>query len=682
MLTNLVTFALLGLGSGALIGGLAMGIVVSFRGSGLVNLATGAIATLGAYTFYGLRSGGYLYLPLIPFAPARVTLGAPMGTGPAFVIALAVCAATGALFDLLVLRRLRGASPLAKLVASLGLMLTIQAFVVLRFGSDGAAAPAVLPDSASLSVFGTPVPTDQFILVGILALVTIALSVLYRYTRFGLATLAAAENESSAMLRGLSPNVLSLANGVLAAVIACALGILAAPLTSLDPNTIVLAVIPALAAALFASFTSLPTAAVAGLLMGVVGSWITYLQSLSWFPTTSGLPLPGVTDVIYFLAIVVAMILRGRRVPSRGTIREARLPESPVPQHMARATTAIAVAGVIGLLVLPYDFRQALVSTIIGAVLCLSLVVITGFVGQVSLLNLALGGIAAFITSKLALHAGIGFPIGPMIGVAASAAVGFASGIPALRVRGVNLAIVTLAAAVALENFGFNNGTWGAGATASPVPAPTLVGLDLGTRAGFPIGSGGIPTPVFGLVALAAAILVALLVASLRRSSLGQKMLAVRSNEKAAAAAGLNVAGVKLVAFTVSSAIAGIGGVLYAYNFGSVSTDQFTLMVGLSFVAYAFLGGIASVGGAIFGGLLTAGGLCSYALQKWAGIPSDWELIIGGLALVVTVALNPEGLVAGSKLAYRRIAARRRGTRVAAIQGAPVPEIGASTREP
>src|SRR4051812_12464830 len=122
-MSQLLLFVLLGLGPGALVAGIALGIVLGHRGAGVINLATGAIAMLGAYVFFGLKTTGELFLPPTPFAPHPVALGGPWAPPPAFVVAVAVCALTGALFDALVLRRLRGASPLAKLLASLGLLL-------------------------------------------------------------------------------------------------------------------------------------------------------------------------------------------------------------------------------------------------------------------------------------------------------------------------------------------------------------------------------------------------------------------------------------------------------------------------------------------------------------------------------------------------------------------------------
>jgi branched-chain amino acid transport system permease protein len=135
------------------------------------------------------------------------------------------------------------------------------------------------------------------------------------------------------------------------------------------------------------------------------------------------------------------------------------------------------------------------------------------------------------------------------------------------------------------------------------------------------------------------------LVARIRISSLGRRMLTVRSNERAAAALGTNVTGVKLAGFAIASAIAGLAGTLYAYNFGSVVPDRYDAISGVALIAYAYLGGITSIGGALLAGLFVTGGVNLYVLEQ-LGVPGNWELLLAGLALMVTVALNPAGVAA------------------------------------
>lgn len=644
---------LLGLGVGALISGLGLGLVLSYRGSGLINLSIGAVAMLSAYVFYTLRTAGQLWLPPIPFAPDAISLGHPWSTGPAFVVAVAVAAFTGLLFDVIVLRRLRNSPPLAKLLAALGLLITLQAIAVLRFGTTGQGAPQVFSEapSATVKLFGQYIPEDRFILAGIVVAAALLLHFLYRKSRFGIATRAAAENETKAMLAGLPANRLSLINTVLAFVLAGALGVLVAPMTSLDPTTIALTVVPATAAALFARFTSFSIVVVAGLLMGVVDSLVTYFSSQSWFPKSGGVALPGVSELLFFLAVVIAMYLRGAKLPERGHLTEARLPPAPRARHIALPATGATILAVVGLLAFSYDFREAEIESLIGAMVCLSFVVTTGLVGQISIVQLGLAGIAGFSVSKLAIHASIGFPIGPLIGMVAATVVGLLVASSALRVRGVNLAIVTLAAALALQEFVFSNTTVGGGDTGALVPSPHLLGINLGTAAAFPINDSSPPSPVFGFLCLAALVVVGLLVAGLRRSGLGQRMIAVRSNERAAAAVGVNVRTTKLIAFAIAAGIAGLAGSLYGYNYGSVTPASFSVVLALSFVAFAYLGGITTVSGAIVGGLVCTGGLGIQAANVWFGVPVAYQSLIAGLALIQTIMFNPRGIAGTLALA-------------------------------
>jgi ABC-type branched-subunit amino acid transport system permease subunit len=259
-------------------------------------------------------------------------------------------------------------------------------------------------------------------------------------------------------------------------------------------------------------------------------------------------------------------------------------------------------------------------------------------------MQVALAGVCGFVVAHLGEHLGIGFPLAPIIGIAAATVAGLLVAVSALRVRGVNLAVVTLAAAVAIESFGFDNVTWGGGSGGAPVGSPHLFGLDLGPHAGFFLGDSNPPSPVFGFVCVVVVVALMLLVGSLRSSDLGRRMLAVRSNERAAAAAGIHVRNVKLAAFAISSAIAGAAGALYAYNFGSVDPARFGVVVALGFVAYAYVGGITTVAGAVVGGMLVTEGLVGYSSEKWLSIPVEYQLLVGGLVLIFVLVTAPEGL--------------------------------------
>jgi branched-subunit amino acid ABC-type transport system permease component len=633
-------FALLGLGSGALIAGIALGVVLTYRGSGIINLAVGAVAMFAGYIFWALRTGWF---------------GPVFDTPPALVLSLIAALVMGALMELLAFRPLRTASPLAKMAASIGILLFTQGAMLLAFGTSAKRAPSILTND-TVEMFGVTVPINRFVLAGIVVAAACVLTVVYRWSRFGLATRAASESEVSAMLAGLSPNTLSMANTLLASLVAGGLGVLAGSLTQLNAVTLPLQVIPALAAALFARFTSFWIACAAGLLIGMATSELSYLSTLSWFPKDQGHAMPGINELFIFVVIVIAMFVRGASLPGRGELVEKRLPLAPRPERLVRPAVIGTVLCGLALVLLPFDFRQALTNSMIGAALILSVIAITGFLGQISAAQLALSGVSGLVLSRLATEWGIEFPLAPLIAAAVVTVLGLIIAVSALRVRGVSLAVVTLAGAIAIEQFIFVNSTWGGGLGGSPVPQPELLGVQLGTNAPFRGRDGKLPSPIFGFVVLGTTVALCLLVAALRRSALGQRMLAVRSNERAAAAAGINVRYVKLSTFAIGSFIAAIAGALYAYNYGSISATRFSALNGLSLIALAYLGGVTMVAGAIFAGLITPEGLFPHIFDKWV-LPDDkvgpWTAVVAGGALVLTLIVNPDG-IAGSDYAKRQ----------------------------
>ena len=649
---QILLFIVLGLGSGALIAGISLGVVLTYRGSGIINLSVGAMAMLGGYAYWALTTGKIATLP----------------SGAALPLALLFVVACGALVEFAVFRPLRNSSPLSKMVSSLGVLLIAQSAMLLAFGTTPQPEPSILP-TTGFTMFGSVIGWDIIILaVGVLV-ITAALWAVYKWTRFGLATRAASENEAAAMLGGLNPVRISLANTLLSSLLAGVLGILAAAITQLDPRTLPLQIIPALAAALIASFTSFWGATISAFVLSILYSLINYMSAQTWFPQSGGVALPGTIDLLTFLIIIGVLFWRGARIPGRGDLVERRLPEAPRPQHLWRTALICAVIGVVLLIVFPYDFRQAHINTLIGAIMALSLVVITGYVGQISVIQLSLAGAAGFAVSHMAVNFGIPTLVGALIGIAVAVIIGVITAVSAVRVRGVSLAVVTLAGAVAIENFGFTNTTWGGGTTGSPVAEPNFFGIDLGANAGFRGIDGNVPSPVFGFLCLACCILLCVGVGFLRRGKLGQQMLAIRSNERAASAAAINPRTVKLYAFTIAAFIAGVAGVLYAFDFGSVSQDRYDPFVALSLIAFAYAGGITLISGAVFAGLISAQALFPYALQDWFGLSGNWFLLFGGVVLIITLLQNPTG-VAGDF--YRRLHKKPQFH---------APDVAAATRE-
>jgi branched-chain amino acid transport system permease protein len=265
--------------------------------------------------------------------------------------------------------------------------------------------------------------------------------------------------------------------------------------------------------------------------------------------------------------------------------------------------------------------------------------------------------VSGFTVSRAFASWGLEFPWGPLVGTVAAVVIGMLVGASALRVRGVSLAVVTVAGVVAIERFGFINPNWGAGSTGSPVKQPRLFGVNLGSHAGFKGLDGNLPSPVLGFVFVIVAAVLCVLVGNLRRTTLGQQMLAIRSNERTAAAAGINVTRVKFAAYAISSLIAGTAGWMYAYNFESVSALRFGFLVALGFVAFAYIGGISMVSGAVVGGMFVTQGLVPYSFQRLLHISDAWAPLVGGFLLIVTLIQNPDG-VAGTT--YKKMMLKKR----------------------
>lgn len=662
-------------GSGALVAAVALGLVLTYRSSGVVNFANAATAAYAAYVFTGLRRGGQLFLPPLPNPlsvveglahalgspnlnlpdlPTSVSFGAPLTFGSAFALSLVVAALLGMLMHLLVFRPLRHAPPLAKTVASVGLLLVLQSIVVLRFSSQAVAVKPLF-SKQPVELLGTSFARDQLILAGLVVGATVALWAAYRFTRFGLATRAAAEDEKGAVLIGLSPERLAGANWVISAVLAAAVGTLAATMNaSIDPTTITLLIIPALGAALVGGLSSFGITVVAAFAIAATQGQLQFMAaSRSWFPKADGAPLPGLKEALPLLVIIVVLFVRGDRLPTRGARASGRLPFAPAPNAVATKAMIGSIVGVAAILLVGPEWRLAAINSLVGVVICLSLVVLTGFVGQISLAQMAFAGIGGFTVSKLATQAGLGFPVGPLLGAVAAMVIGLLAAVPALRVRGVSLAIVTFAAAAAVENLLFKNSALSGGLAGAPVPPPRFLGVKFGPNDAVSFGDGKLPSPLFGIFCLAVVIALAVLVANLRRSATGRQMLAVRTNERAAAGGGINVAGAKLLAFALASFIAGLGGALSAYRFGSVSAATFGSFASIGFLAFAYLGGISSVTGALIGGMLVANGVMFTALDSWFGVDPAFTTLLGGIGLILTAIVHNEGM-AGALAGLRR----------------------------
>lgn len=632
---SLLLFVLLGLGAGSVYALLGLGLVLKYRSTGVIDFAHGAVAMFCAYVFVNLRSTGTLQLPWVILPHEIVIADAGMEVLPAFAITVVYGTVLGLVLFLLVYRPLLRASPLTRVCASVGVMLLLEGIAVLNFGTTSSAGGAVLP-SVPIRIAGIAFPSDRLILAGIVVAAAAILMLVYRYTRFGLSTRASAENEVGAMLIGISPTGIAAKNWVIASFLAAVSGILITPISSLDPTSYTLFVVPALGAALIGRFQSFWWTAAAGLGLGVVQSLLVKLQVI--FPW---LPQQGLADGLPFLIILITMTLTTARLGTRGGALAARNPSLGRPTRPVLTSVILFVVGVVVLVLLQGSLRSAFISSLSTIVICLSLVVLSGYIGQVSLAQMSFVGVGAFVLSHLGTSVGIPFPFSLILSSLAVVPLGIIIGLPALRVRGVSLAVVTLAAAAAIDALVFSIVPFTGGLGGRTVEAPSLFGINLGISEGKEY-----PRVVFGILVLLVVVFVGYCVARLRTSATGRMFVAIRSNERAAAYVGIRVAPVKLFAFALSSFIAGLGGGLIAYQQGTVSASAFSVFASLSVLAIAYVAGIGRIAGAVIAGLMFASdGLFVSFLDKFLHI-GQYQMIVAGVALAITAIGNPDGVAA------------------------------------
>jgi ABC-type branched-subunit amino acid transport system ATPase component/branched-subunit amino acid ABC-type transport system permease component len=640
-------FAILGLASGAIFSLLAQGVVMVYRGSGLLNFAQGAMAMVGAYAYYDLC----------------VRHGLPLWLGA--VIAVVICAVLGAILHLALLGPMRQASSLARVVATLGVVVVLQAAAYLRYGIYALHVPSLLPTGTVYFAPGhhIPVGQDRIIILGTGIFITAALTAVYRYTAVGRLTTTVAENHVLAATVGYSPDVIAARNWAFGSAVAGLGGVLIAPITSIDPTTMILLVLPAMSAALVANFKSFPVTLAAALLIGIAESEVTtYVSS------------PGWSTAAPFLAVIILLVVRGRGLPLRSLVLD-RLPR--VGPGRIRVVPLAAFVIVLAYLITQSgpDWAGAFTTSISLAIICMSVVLITGYAGQLSLAQYILAGLGALIAAKLSLH----MPFVPalLIAVVITAAIGAVIGLPALRTRGVTLTIVTIGLASVIAGVILLNSDYTGGITGITPPVPHLFGYNIDPF---------LHAKRYGIFALISAVAISLGVTNLRRGPVGRMILATRSNERGAASVGVNVAAAKLYAFTLGAGIAAYGGIVLAFYQPSIAVGNFDVFTSIYIVAVTVTGGVGYVTGAWIGSTMIVGGVVSQLFAGWPGI-NNYLPLIGGAALILMLRFAPDGQAELNQKAlaplltrYGRLSERIRAMLPHRRAGAPGPAV-AEARE-
>lgn len=626
-MSQFFTFLVLGFSGGAIYVGITLGLVSVYFASGVLNFAQAAIAMWGAYVYGTLRNTGKLVFPV-----GTVSLGSQVGTIEAAVIAVATSLVLGAIVHLLVFRPLRRASAMAQIVASVAVLVTLLGLVTVRFGTNGVQIPQMLP-SGVIQVGGARLGEANLILLGLALAFCLAIGAYFKWTTAGVATRAAAANEDALGLMGYSPHLLDASAWAIASVVSTLLLILASPATALNPSAGYY-VVPALAVLLVARMKSLTTIAVASLGLGSAQSLLTLGSSQSWWPNWAR---SGLQQGLPFIVAIVVLFAIGDRLGVRHVPLGGGLPKVRLPKRPALSVGAVGVVSLVLLLVTNGPTRFGVITSLLMTVLILSYTVITGYLGQVSFAQIAFAGAAGFLLSKLTASWSIEFPLSLLIAAVFATAIGVIIGVAALRFTGAQLAIVTLAAAVAVQGFVFDNAYF-TSLSGNPIKRPTIFGYNLSVEAGR-----NVARLQFGFLVLVILMLVVAGILRWARGRTGRAWLAVRSNERAAASVGISVTTTKITGFALSAFLAGVAGCLVGYSQGQLSTGSFQVDTGILIFATAFLGGITSIGGAMIAGAIAPLGVVYVLLNNHINF-GEYYSLIAGIGLIVTVMSNPDGI--------------------------------------
>jgi sulfate-transporting ATPase len=568
---------------------------------------------LGAFAFYLMRQHG---------VPTILSL----------VIALTGGAAMGAATHLLVMRPLRTAPALTRLVATLALLTICLAVGDQFWGANPLVVPPLLPSWSIHFGQSIHIDIDRLVILCVGVGVTILLFLVYKFTQFGLASKAVAENRRVVSAQGVAPDKVATINWMAGGFLAVLGAILVVNLTGLQVQDLTLLIVPALAASLVGGFASFVWTMAGGLLIGIIQSEIVYYQVIHGSSPT----LQGASESVPFLIIIGVLVVRGRGLPLRGeaferppVLGDGRIKIGWLVFFCAAAALIAGFASV--------DWVNALSMTAGMAIVLLSIVVLTGYTGQLSLAQFSLAGLGAWIATELVVNAHLPFLLALVVAVLGTIPVGLLIGLPALRTRGVNLAIATFGFALLLESEILANQARTGGDLGLTVKHLSVFGMSI-DQFTHPSRYAG-----FSIVCL---LIGGLVVANVRRGRSGRRLIAVRTHERAAAVLGTSVYGAKLYAFGLAAGLAALGGVVIAFQQSTiVFYPNFAATQSIFVVVYAVLGGVGSPAGAVVGAALSPNSLGANVFSSFGNNVENLFLVFGGVLLLIVLIQNPNGLI-------------------------------------
>jgi branched-chain amino acid transport system permease protein len=644
----------LGITIGSLNALLAVGLILTYRSNRIINFAHAQLGAVSATLAVQLVAGAG-----VPYVLA-------------FVAALVSAIILGGLVEILVVRRFAEAPRLILTVATIG---TAQILAYIEYLVGQSIKPQVTDadyntpfESIFITISKVRFTGDFMVAVLATPLVVAAVSLFLTRTSFGTAVRATAEGAERAAQLGIPVRRVSTVVWIVAAVLSMLAATLRTPVlgvgvgAALGPGLL----LRALAPAIVARMESIPVAVAAALLLGVVEQGVYF-----------GLGNTAVVDVLLLVVIIVALVRQkvdtGRA--SRTAQAAIRLAEElrPVPRELrglpevrlARVGGVLAAAGLVLAAATLTTGAKANILTLlpIYAIIGISLVVLTGWSGQISLGQFALVGVGAAVSGKLSGDYGWDFLAALIAGAFAAVGVALVLGLVSLRVKGFFLAVTTLAFAVAASSWFLSRDHAPWLVPSGVVDRPILLSrFDLEDDHAF---------LVFCSFVLACVIVA---VVGVRRSRTGRAIVALRDNDRAVQAFGVPALQTRLIAFAFSGFLAGVAGGLLVHHQHGLSATAYTPTASLAVFSMAVIGGLGSVTGGVLGAAYFIG------VQYFA--PQSLRILAVGAGQLFLLLILPGGLgtvVARMRDGALRTLARRRGIRVPSLDRDDLVEVPAPT---
>lgn len=603
-MTAFLAFSVLGLVVGCIYALTATGLVVTYTTSGIFNFAHGAVGMIGAFTYWQFS----------------VAWGVPQVIALPLVL-LVLAPLFGAFVERVLIRPLQGASVDLTIVITLGLLVFLIGLANVVWKPTVTRVLPPIPASGQVQIGALAVTASQIVVVVVALSVAFGLKVLFTRARIGIAMRGVVDDPDLIAMAGASPARIQQLAWAIGASLAALAGILLAPQVNLDILTLTLLVINGYAAALIGRLKSLPLTAAGGLVLGLL---VTY--------STGYVPIDGVIarflDVVplqevlpQLLLFAVLVFLPAARLRTGGALAPA-LPRIPGLRQSLAAAAVLVAGALLASTVLGTDGLTIGGRTFVVGLTLLSLVLLTGYSGQVSLCQLTFVGLGAYAMGTF----GGGSLVGVFAAITLAAVFGLLVALPTLKLRGLYLALATFAFAAAMDTVFFQQ-RFGSGGS-----------LDV-ARVHLPLVPTQSDQAFFVLTAVVfAACGVGVL--AIRRGRYGRQLTALNDSPAACATLGLNITISKLVVFTAAAGLAGLSGALFGGLRGSVGPNDFAALGSLLLLLSLRIGGVNTITGALLGGYFVAS---SPGLQdRFPAIPQVAFLLTGITAIII--GRDPNGI--------------------------------------